>query len=85
MGDSPQNVEAYLAKMVELLRMNGVRFPDNKHIKFTRLDVIYASGSSSGIRAEGRWVNAGDTDDDPNGEATVGVVFGPQYGPSRPR
>lgn len=26
-------------------------------------------------------MNVGETDDDPQGEATVGVVFGPQYGP----
>lgn len=81
MGESAQNLEAYLSKMVELLRMDGVRFPDNKQRKFTRLDPIYASGSAKGIHAEGRWVNEGETDDDPNGDATVGVVFGPQYGP----
>ena len=81
MGESAQNVEAYLSKMVDLLRMDGVRFPDNKHLKFTRLDAIYATGSSSGIHAEGRWVNAGESDGEPEGPATVGVVFGPQYGP----
>ena len=42
-----------------------MRFPDNKEMKFTRLDSIYASGSSAGIHAEGRWVNDGETDDDP--------------------
>jgi len=81
MGESPQNVEAYLSKMVDLLRMDGVRFPDNKQRKFTRLDAIYAEGRSGGIHAEGRWVNEGETDEDPQGAATVGVVFGPQYGP----
>ncbi len=81
MGESAQNLEAYLSKMVDLLRMDGVRFPDNKQRKFTRLDPIYATGSSAGIHAEGRWVNLGETDDDPDGDATVGVVFGPQYGP----
>ena len=81
MGESAQNLEAYLSKMVDLLRMDGVRFPDNKQKRFTRLDPIYATGSSAGIHAEGRWVNAGETDADPEGEATVGVVFGPQYGP----
>ena len=81
MGESAQNLEAYLSKMVDLLRMDGVRFPDNKQKKFTRLDAIYATGSSAGIHAEGRWVNVGETDSDPGGEATVGVVFGPQYGP----
>jgi len=80
-GDTPQNLEAYLSKMVDLLRMDGVRFPNNKEEKFTRLDAIYASGSSAGVHAEGRWVNAGETDPDPDGAATVGVVFGPQYGP----
>jgi adenine-specific DNA-methyltransferase len=80
-GESAQNLEAYLSKMVDLLRMDGVRFPDNKEKKFTRLDAIYATGSSAGIHAEGRWVNAGETDGDPHGNATVGVVFGPQYGP----
>ena len=81
MGESAQNLEAYLSKMVELLRMDGVRFPDNKEKRFTRLDPIYATGSSAGIHGEGRWVNVGETDADPEGDATVGVVFGPQYGP----
>ena len=81
MGESARNLEAYLSKMVDLLRMDGVRFPDNKQKKFTRLDAIYATGSSAGIHAEGRWVNLGETDNEPEGEATVGVVFGPQYGP----
>ena len=81
MGESAQNLEAYLSKMVDLLRMDGVRFPDNKQKRFTRLDAIYATGSSVGIHAEGRWVNIGETDADPEGDATVGVVFGPQYGP----
>jgi len=81
MGDSAQNLEAYLSKMVDLLRMDGVRFPDNKQKKFTRLDPIYATGRSAGIHAEGRWANIGETDDEPEGDATVGVVFGPQYGP----
>ena len=67
--------------MVDLLRIDGVRFPDNKQKKFTRLDPIYATGSSAGIHAEGRWANLGETDDDQEGAATVGVVFGPQYGP----
>jgi adenine-specific DNA-methyltransferase len=80
-GESPQNVEAYLTKMIDLLRMDGIRFPDNKHLKFTRLDPIYATGRSSGIHAEGRWSNSGETDPEPDGPATVGIVFGPQYGP----
>jgi hypothetical protein len=34
MGESAQDLEAYLSKMVDLLRMDGVRFPDNKEKKF---------------------------------------------------
>jgi adenine-specific DNA-methyltransferase len=79
--ESAQNLEAYLSKMVDLLRMDGVRFPDNKQKRFARLDSIYATGKSGGIHAEGRWVNVGETDAEPEGDATVGVVFGPQYGP----
>jgi adenine-specific DNA-methyltransferase len=81
MGETPQNIEAYLTKLVELLRMDGVRFPDNKQKKFSRLDPLFASGRSGGIHAEGRWTNDGEADEDSNGHATVGVVFGPQYGP----
>jgi adenine-specific DNA-methyltransferase len=80
-GESAQNLEAYLSKMVDLLRMDGVRFPDNKHLKFSRLEAIYATGRSSGIHAEGRWLNVGETDAEPDGPATVGIVIGPQYGP----
>ncbi len=81
MGESPQNVEAYLSKMVDLLKMDGVRFPGNKHLKFSSLEPIYATGKSSLIHAEGGWVNAGETDPEMDGHATVGIVFGPQYGP----
>jgi len=73
-----QNLEAYLDQMTKLLRMDGVRFPNNKEMVFTRLQRI---SDSSGIHAEGRWVPKGETDADPEGAATVGVVFGPQYGP----
>jgi adenine-specific DNA-methyltransferase len=67
--------------------MDGVRFPDNKEMVFTRLQRVT---DASGIHAEGRWVpkaspgrESGESavNPDPEGEATVGVVFGPQYGP----
>jgi adenine-specific DNA-methyltransferase len=81
LGDSPENVEAYLDRMVRLLRADGVRFPDNKQMRFTRLEAIYASGQAGGFHAEGRWVPEGETDPEQEGTATVGVVFGPQFGP----
>jgi adenine-specific DNA-methyltransferase len=74
-----KNVEAYLDQMIKLLRMDGVRFPDNKQMDFTRLERL--TGSSGGIQAEGRWVSKGEADADPEGKATVAVAFGPQYGP----
>jgi adenine-specific DNA-methyltransferase len=75
----PQNAEAYLDQMVRLLKLDGVRFPDNKVSRFSRLDPLGASGS--GIHAEGRWTPEGAADDDAEGRATVAVAFGPQYGP----
>jgi adenine-specific DNA-methyltransferase len=80
-GDSPTNIEAYLEGMVRLLRGDGVRFPDNKQMKFSRLEPTYA-GNADGIYAEGRWAPEGETDPQADGgPATVGVVIGPQYGP----
>src|SRR5205823_832573 len=32
-----KNVEAYLDEMIRLLRLDGVRFPNNKEMAFTRL------------------------------------------------
>jgi adenine-specific DNA-methyltransferase len=75
----PQNAAAYLDQMLRLLKLDGVRFPDNKVSRFSRLDPLGAS--AAGIHAEGRWTPEGGTDDDPEGRATVAVAFGPQYGP----
>ena len=75
----PQNAEAYLDQMLRLLRMDGVRFLDNKEMRFSRLEPLGAR--SQAIHAEGRWTSRGDTDADPEGRATVAVAFGPQYGP----
>ena len=72
-----QNVEAYLDQMLRLIKLDGVRFPNNKEMKFTRLEPVL---DGSVIHAEGRWAN-GEKDKDPEGKANVGVVFGPQYGP----
>jgi len=74
-----KNVDSYLDEMTRLLRMDGVRFPNNQEMKFSRLQRL--TGQSGGLHAEGRWQAAGETDDDPEGKATVAVGFGPQYGP----
>lgn len=72
-----QNLEAYLDQMIRYLKMDGVRFPNNKQMQFHRLEPVL---DGSTIHAEGRWAN-GEKDPDPEGRANVGVVFGPQYGP----
>ena len=67
----PQNAEAYLDKMIRLLRGDGVRFPDNKVMKFSELERL-TDGSS--LHARGVWAN-GDKQD-----RLVAVLVGPQYG-----
>ena len=79
-GDTAaKNAEAYLDQMLRLLRLDGVRFPNNKQMRFTRLELL--TGQSQILQAEGRWVPEGDEDPDPEGRAEVCVVLGPQYGP----
>jgi adenine-specific DNA-methyltransferase len=80
-----QNIDAYLAQMVRLMKIDGVRFPkvrqDQEEVTrvFTRLE--RTAGTEGNIHAEGRWVLKGESDADPDGRATVAVTFGPQYGP----
>jgi adenine-specific DNA-methyltransferase len=67
----PANAEAYLDRMLRLLRTDGVRFPNNKVLRFTRLD----PSSGDFLHAEGEW-------DTGNGRTRrVVVSFGPQHGP----
>jgi len=68
--DESTNAEAYLDKMLRLLRVDGVCFPNNKVIQFIRLE---ARGGDY-LHAEGEW----QTED---GQThTVAVSFGPQFG-----
>ena len=68
---SVANAEAYLDKMLRLLAGDGVLFPNNKVIKFSRLEPI----QSEFLHAEGEWVVHGE------GVQRVAVSFGPQFGP----
>jgi adenine-specific DNA-methyltransferase len=72
----PQNVRAYLSRMVQALRIDGVTFLNNKQRKFTRLEPLFEASTGSVIHAEGTWEG-----DDERGPNTVAVGFGPQYGP----
>ena len=69
-GHNAINAEAYLDQVIRLLRNDGVRFPNNKTLKFATLDPL----DGDVLHAEGGW-----KDDD--AERRVAVVFGPQHGP----
>lgn len=69
--NEPTNAEAYLDKMLRLLRADGVRFPNNKVLKFTRLE----ASSGEYVHAEGEWEN------EKSESRRVAVSFGPQFGP----
>ena len=79
-----RNVSAYLDQMFRYLKADGVRFLNNKQMRWTRLEPLFEAGTAAaavGFHAEGRWTPVGDDDPDPDGGSNVGVVFGPQYGP----
>ena len=65
------NAEAYLDKMIRLLRDDGVKFPEDVKQKFATLDPL----EGGVLHAEGSWANGDDT------ERQVAVAFGPQHGP----
>ena len=50
-GDNAANAEAYLDKMIRLLRNDGVRFPDNQTLRFAALDPL----EGDVLHAEGSW------------------------------
>lgn len=70
-GIETANADAYVEKMLRLLRADGVRFMGNRQVRIDRLD----RRSGGLLTAEGDWTL---------GEAEprrVAVVVGPQYGP----
>ena len=64
------NAEAYLDKMIRLLRDDGVKFPEDVKQEFATLDPL----EGGVLHAEGSWANGGT-------ERRVAVAFGPQHGP----
>ena len=69
-GYEAVNAEAYLDKIIRLLKNDGVKFPDNKTMKFATLDPL----EGDVLHAEGSW-------EDDDTERRVAVAFGPQHGP----
>jgi adenine-specific DNA-methyltransferase len=80
-GAQIQNVRAYLQQMCELLQADGVRFPNNRQMRFSRFEPLYESGIGDDLHAEARWHAESETDADPEGRCTVCIGLGPQYGP----
>ena len=70
-GQNAINAEAYLHKMIRLLCNDGVKFPDNRTLKFATLDPL----EGDILHAEGSW-------EDDDTERRVAAVFGP---PARAR
>ena len=64
------NAEAYLDKMIRLLRDDGVKFPEDVKQEFATLDPL----EGGVLHAEGSWANGGM-------DRRVAVAFGPQHGP----
>ncbi len=73
-----QNASAYLDRMLQLLRKDGVTFPNNKHRDFSSIESLYESDSA--LHAEGAWKIENDTIDK-DSDHNVAIAFGPQYGP----
>ena len=69
-GHEAVNAEAYLDKIIRLLKNDGVKFPDNRTMQFATLDPL----EGDVLHAEGSW-------EDDNTERRVVVAFGPQHGP----
>ncbi len=65
------DAEAHLDKMIRLLRTSGVDFPDNRNVKFSRLD---PTTGATLVHAEGEWLNGAGAD------RRVAVSIGPEVG-----
>ena len=74
-ADAPQNAEAFLDKMIRLLFADGVRFPNNKVAKFSRLSPI----GEDFLHAEGEWASVVTSGE--GNTQTVAVSVGPEFGP----
>jgi adenine-specific DNA-methyltransferase len=72
-----QNITAYLSRMVELLRKDGLTFINNRRLQFTRVEPTFQAGMGGHVHAEAIF----SSESDGSGPCTVGVGFGPQYGP----
>jgi adenine-specific DNA-methyltransferase len=75
-GHDQKNLHAYLTRMVQLLRQDGLTFLNNKHRRFARIEPLFEASTASVVHAEGVF-----DDGDVGGPNTIAIGFGPQYGP----
>lgn len=75
-ANEDQNLRAYLSRMLELIREDGITFPNNKHQDFGRVEPLYEESTGTLIHAEAIWTDIEESE--PN---NIGITFGPQYGP----
>jgi adenine-specific DNA-methyltransferase len=68
-----QNANAYIHRMISKMSADGVTFPNNRRMQFSRVESLVDGGAMSGVHA--RAVEVGKDD------ATVGIIFGPEFGP----
>lgn len=72
----PRNITAYLSRMMDLIRKDGVTFPNNRHQMFSRVESLFEERSGTELHAEAIW--EGTSEKEAN---NVAIAFGPQYGP----
>jgi adenine-specific DNA-methyltransferase len=71
-----QNLQAYLERMVRLIRQDGLTFLNNQRRKFARVESLFDAGTGTVLHAEGAWEGA-----DASAGYDIAIGFGPQYGP----
>jgi adenine-specific DNA-methyltransferase len=74
--DDVQNLRAYLFRMTELIRKDGITFVGNKFRKFARVTALFEEKSGTPIHAAGIWEGTDSSEPD-----CIAIAFGPQYGP----
>jgi adenine-specific DNA-methyltransferase len=68
-----QNAIAYIQRMISKIAADGVTFPNNRRMQFSKVESLVDDGEMSGVHA--RAIETGKDD------ATVGIIFGPEFGP----
>jgi adenine-specific DNA-methyltransferase len=71
-----QNLRAYLSRMIELIRKDGITFPNNQHQEFARVEPLYEETTGTLVHAEAIWKK-----ENANEANNIGITFGPQFGP----